>query len=272
VGACAHRNLQELTITKNPLNVHSNWSKRYNQPTLNRCTLGRDLRVLLPHPIAQRRCGAREKGVAQFAWFFVGRLAWVVAAIWHNPKPLSDTVAPYLSDSLVHLFSVLVYPCSSVLGNPTCLVMLLVVPCYWFAISFLVLVIPPHWELVLCDFLCLWCWYFVWNFACVLFGLTGRNWYRRLNWYCLDPVCWSHVYSPWYTGTTRYQWSEAWTVPSDACYMCCSYFVVVLLLCCRVAGLSNSGAGYWIAGSIVSIVGSGTLFIWFGTRSCYVVS
>jgi hypothetical protein len=62
VGACAHRNLQELTITKNPLNVHLNHSKRQNRPTLNRCTLGRDLRVLLPHPIAQRRCGAREKG------------------------------------------------------------------------------------------------------------------------------------------------------------------------------------------------------------------
>jgi len=42
--------------------MHPNLSKRLNQPALNRCTLGRDLRVLLPHPIAQRRCGAREKG------------------------------------------------------------------------------------------------------------------------------------------------------------------------------------------------------------------
>jgi Reverse transcriptase (RNA-dependent DNA polymerase) len=66
VGACAHRNLQELTITKNPLNVHLNHSKRQNRPALNRCTLGRDLRVLLPHPIAQRRCGAREKGSHRF--------------------------------------------------------------------------------------------------------------------------------------------------------------------------------------------------------------
>jgi hypothetical protein len=38
--------------------------RRRDQTTLNKCTFRRDLRVLLPHPIAKtkRRCRAREKG------------------------------------------------------------------------------------------------------------------------------------------------------------------------------------------------------------------
>jgi hypothetical protein len=62
VGVYAHQNLKGSQINKNPLNVHPNGSKWWIQPALNKCTLGRVLRVLLLHPIARSGAERAKKG------------------------------------------------------------------------------------------------------------------------------------------------------------------------------------------------------------------
>jgi hypothetical protein len=49
--------------------------------------LGRDLRVLLPHPIAQRRCGAREKGSEGKLFMFFGTIPQELT--FYGPAPVA---------------------------------------------------------------------------------------------------------------------------------------------------------------------------------------